>query len=116
MYLGLHVEVSSHMCTYTYSTMTLSDKDFFSKTHLIFSRVVAVELSGHKPCVAGGGLPETDVLDQFHFHWGLDAQDENGHFVGTGSEHLVDGYQYPLEVGFECLLKINRSKQLSPVS
>lgn len=40
----------------------------------------------------GGALPDTYNLVQFHFHWG-DVNTE-------GSEHEVDGKQYPLEVHF----------------
>eukprot|EP00484_Ammonia_sp_Unknown_P003575 CAMPEP_0197056462 /NCGR_PEP_ID=MMETSP1384-20130603/85008_1 /TAXON_ID=29189 /ORGANISM="Ammonia sp." /LENGTH=383 /DNA_ID=CAMNT_0042490465 /DNA_START=93 /DNA_END=1241 /DNA_ORIENTATION=+ len=35
---------------------------------------------------------DTFCLDGFHFHWGTEDS--------TGSEHLVDGTQYPLEVHF----------------
>ena len=40
--------------------------------------------------VGGGDLPEDYHLAQFHFHWG--SQDERG------SEHYLDGMQYPMEV------------------
>ncbi|XP_066502762.1 carbonic anhydrase IV c [Hoplias malabaricus] len=40
--------------------------------------------------IHGGGLPETYKAVQFHLHWGS----ENG----PGSEHTVDGEQYPMEV------------------
>ncbi|KAI4881406.1 hypothetical protein NFI96_033658 [Prochilodus magdalenae] len=43
----------------------------------------------HMATVSGGNLESTYRAVQFHFHWG-----ENG---GPGSEHTVDGEQYPME-------------------
>ncbi|KAB5522438.1 hypothetical protein PHYPO_G00159540 [Pangasianodon hypophthalmus] len=40
--------------------------------------------------VSGGNLKATYKAVQFHFHWG-----ENG---GPGSEHTIDGEQYPMEM------------------
>ena len=40
--------------------------------------------------IGGGDLPEDYHLAQFHFHWG--SQDDRG------SEHYLDGMQYPMEV------------------
>uniref|UniRef100_A0A8C1WJ83 Carbonic anhydrase 4 n=1 Tax=Cyprinus carpio TaxID=7962 RepID=A0A8C1WJ83_CYPCA len=40
--------------------------------------------------VSGGNLGETYKAVQFHLHWGT-----NG---GPGSEHTIDGEQYPMEV------------------
>ncbi|KAL7844365.1 hypothetical protein SRHO_G00229040 [Serrasalmus rhombeus] len=40
--------------------------------------------------IRGGGLPDTYKAVQFHLHWGSDC--------GPGSEHTVDGEQYPMEV------------------
>jgi len=40
--------------------------------------------------VTNGGLPDTYKVAQFHFHWGSDDT--------KGSEHLVNGKQYPLEM------------------
>jgi carbonic anhydrase len=42
--------------------------------------------------IQGGGLPATYHLVQFHFHWGGDDN--------QGSEHTVNGRQYPMEVHF----------------
>jgi len=39
--------------------------------------------------VSGGSLPGVFQLAQFHMHWGKDDC--------VGSEHKVDGAQYPLE-------------------
>lgn len=40
--------------------------------------------------VSGGGLDGLYKLVQFHFHWGLND--------ASGSEHLVDGKSFPLEM------------------
>uniref|UniRef100_A0AAY5KCK4 Carbonic anhydrase n=1 Tax=Esox lucius TaxID=8010 RepID=A0AAY5KCK4_ESOLU len=40
--------------------------------------------------VSGGGLPGWYRGVQFHLHWGVDAR--------PGSEHTVDGEQYPMEM------------------
>ncbi|KAL6463821.1 hypothetical protein MHYP_G00282120 [Metynnis hypsauchen] len=44
----------------------------------------------HMATVRGGDLRATYRAVQFHFHWG-----ENG---GPGSEHTIDGEQYPMEL------------------
>ncbi|XP_037543527.1 carbonic anhydrase 4a [Nematolebias whitei] len=44
----------------------------------------------HTSTVSGGGLPATYKAVQFHLHWG-----DNG---GPGSEHTIDGEQYPMEL------------------
>lgn len=44
----------------------------------------------HLSTISGGGLPTTYKAVQFHLHWGT-----NG---GPGSEHTIDGEQYPMEV------------------
>ena len=51
-----------------------------------------VSLFGEKPTLAGGGLPEMYVLEEFHFHWGLDDS------LSHGAEHPVNSYRYPMEV------------------
>ncbi|XDV21624.1 hypothetical protein PO909_026694, partial [Leuciscus waleckii] len=43
-----------------------------------------------KATVSGGNLGETYKAVQFHLHWGLDG--------GPGSEHTIDGEQYPMEL------------------
>jgi len=40
--------------------------------------------------ISGGGLGDEYKLAQFHFHWGKDDM--------TGSEHLIDGKAFPLEM------------------
>ena len=53
--------------------------------HLIVGAVVAANIS-----VAGGGLDGRYYAAQFHFHWGSNDS--------VGSEHIVDGINYPAEV------------------
>lgn len=43
-----------------------------------------------KPSVEGGGLGTDYILAQFHFHWGSDST--------KGSEHLIDGKAFPIEL------------------
>ncbi|XP_075067268.1 carbonic anhydrase 15-like [Mixophyes fleayi] len=50
---------------------------------------VLLSLSGHIS-ISGAGLPNTYQALQFHFHWGSPTKD--------GSEHTVDGKQFPLEL------------------
>jgi len=42
--------------------------------------------------VSGGGLPGTYTTVQFHLHWGSMST--------NGSEHTVDGHQFPAEIHF----------------
>ncbi|XP_033467343.1 carbonic anhydrase 4a [Epinephelus lanceolatus] len=44
----------------------------------------------HLSTISEGGLPSTYKAVQFHLHWG-----NNG---GPGSEHTIDGEQYPMEL------------------
>ncbi|XP_060768264.1 carbonic anhydrase 4-like [Neoarius graeffei] len=44
----------------------------------------------HLASVSGGNLGATYKALQFHFHWGEDG--------GPGSEHTIDGEQYPMEM------------------
>ncbi|KAM6910859.1 carbonic anhydrase 4a [Lycodopsis pacificus] len=44
----------------------------------------------HLSTISGGGLPTNYKAVQFHLHWG-----NNG---GPGSEHTIDGEQYPMEL------------------
>ncbi|XP_077062343.1 carbonic anhydrase 4-like [Siphateles boraxobius] len=52
---------------------------------------VVVSLDDGKMTVQGGGLPGVYNTKQFHLHWG------NGS-LSPGSEHTVDGKQYPMEL------------------
>ena len=50
----------------------------------------------HLATVQGGELVTGYKAVQFHLHWGKDG--------GPGSEHTIDGEQYPMEVGAPCSL------------
>jgi carbonic anhydrase len=54
----------------------------------------SVQFSGsdfkNVPEISGGGLDGPYVFTQFHFHWG--AKDSRG------SEHVINGHRYPLEL------------------
>ena len=56
--------------------------------------IAQVNIIGGSAELSRGGLPGTFKLAQFHFHWGTDDS--------TGSEHTLNGRQYPLEVK-ECM-------------
>ncbi|KAH9503085.1 Carbonic anhydrase 7 [Bulinus truncatus] len=51
---------------------------------------VKVVYSGSPIIISGGGLPSNYTLQHFHFHWGSDSC--------VGSEHLLDGLQFPMEI------------------
>ncbi|XP_071789395.1 carbonic anhydrase 2-like isoform X2 [Asterias amurensis] len=55
---------------------------------------VEVELAGGDYLVSEGGLSAAYKAVQFHFHW--------GNVNTVGSEHTVDGKQYPAEVHIVC--------------
>ncbi|XP_016104331.1 carbonic anhydrase 9-like [Sinocyclocheilus grahami] len=57
--------------------------------NVVFSTSVQVSIP-ITATVSGGNLGETYKAVQFHLHWGT-----NG---GPGSEHTVDGEQYPMEL------------------
>ncbi|XP_041863438.1 carbonic anhydrase 4a [Melanotaenia boesemani] len=44
----------------------------------------------HHSTISGGNLPNTYKAVQFHLHWGNKG--------GPGSEHTIDGEQYPMEL------------------
>jgi len=44
----------------------------------------------HLSTISGADLPATYKAVQFHLHWGNKG--------GPGSEHTIDGEQYPMEV------------------
>nr|XP_020456274.1 carbonic anhydrase 4 [Monopterus albus] len=73
----------------------LTHFEFKNYKQIITSRVknnghsVQVEIP-HLSSISGGGLPNTYKAVQFHLHWGNDG--------GPGSEHTIDGEQYPMEL------------------
>ena len=55
---------------------------------------MGVELGGAPDAfLLGGGLRSAYRLQQFHFHWAQDDDED-------GSEHAINGRRYPLEVRF----------------
>jgi len=63
---------------------------------------VQVDTNNAENRVNGGGLPGVYVLVQLHFHWGQDDD--------HGSEHLLDGRAFPLEIHF-----VHRNEKYSDV-
>lgn len=51
---------------------------------------VVIDVEHRKPELIGGGISGTFMLKEFHFHWGST--------IRRGSEHRIDGRQYPMEV------------------
>lgn len=80
---------------YTYLTQSIWCDDDDKMWTSSFPCIVKVKLKENEVEVSGGGLNDTYSTSQFHFHWG----DEEHH---PGSEHLIDGYRYPMEVQY-CL-------------
>ncbi|XP_053197053.1 receptor-type tyrosine-protein phosphatase gamma-like [Scomber japonicus] len=88
----------------------LTDHNLVNFTFLNFSSphvFKTIENNGHTvKCnlvkneveVSGGGLSETYSTLQLHFHWG----DTEHH---PGSEHLIDGHRYPMEMHIVSLKK-----------
>lgn len=69
--------------------MCTSVVDLYS--NIFTAALVVVSLDSDIMTVEGGGLPGTYTSVQFHLHWGNDSS-------VNGSEHTVDGKQYPMEV------------------
>lgn len=54
---------------------------------------IQVDLSDVNVKISGGGLVDSDyILAQFHLHWGATST--------VGSEHWINGVQYPMEIHF----------------
>lgn len=53
--------------------------------------------------ISGGMLPGTYKADHLHFHWGTDSS--------PGSEHTIDGMQFPMEMHIVHLNQNYHSKQ-----
>lgn len=65
----------------TPSSMTLSNNGHTAQVGIT---------SDPMPTIRGGGLPATYQFLQYHFHWGGESN--------QGSEHLLSGKAYPMEV------------------
>ena len=64
------------------------------KIYKAFHSTVKVSVSPESNALLrGGGLDDTYKLAQFHFHWG--SNDFHG------SEHRIDGREFPMEVSLE---------------
>ncbi|XP_048729997.2 carbonic anhydrase-like [Ostrea edulis] len=82
----------------TESSMTPASFEPFSVTGDNVTLTETLSNNGHSAVVAisqtitvtGGGLGGTFKVAQFHFHWGNDST--------TGSEHTLNGQQYPMEL------------------
>ncbi|NXE63547.1 CAH4 anhydrase, partial [Calcarius ornatus] len=62
------------------------------KQFMLFSPVkVALDTS---PKIGGGGLERKYKAVEFHFHWGVLAEQQ---ILSPGSEHSIDGEKYPME-------------------
>ncbi|KAM7381734.1 hypothetical protein PAMA_012530 [Pampus argenteus] len=75
----------------------------FSSPHVLNTilknkHTVKCTLNENEVEVSGGGLNDTYSTMQFHFHWG----DTEHH---PGSEHLIDGHRYPMEMHIVSLKK-----------
>lgn len=87
MTLNNNLNVSCIHCVTQRQKRHSSETDVVSA--LFFSFVVKVSVP-HLATVSEGNLGATYKAVQFHLHWG-----DNG---GPGSEHTIDGEQYPMEV------------------
>lgn len=83
-----HVKTDEHLGNFTF--VNFSSREVFHS--IVFTgHTVKVNLEKNTVEVHDGGLNGTYVAAQFHFHWG---QSE----MHPGSEHLVDGTRFPMEM------------------
>lgn len=89
----LYVEKNSNLTEFNFTNFSSPNvfKKILNNGHTVKCTIEEVE-------VAGGGLPATYSTAQLHFHWG----DTEHH---PGSEHLVDGHRYPMEMHIVSLKK-----------
>ena len=73
----------------------------------MISLTAKLYLDGTNLTISDGGLGDTYIFGQLHFHWG-----ENDTF---GSEHTIDSEQYPLEVMGISLLFIELNAEIRRV-
>jgi len=78
----------------SYAAFELSDYDQVPVQTVLSNNGHSVKLSStytiFTPTVSGGNLPNSYKFAQLHFHWGSNN--------GKGSEHLVDGSAYAMEM------------------
>nr|KAI8753496.1 carbonic anhydrase14 carbonic anhydrase 14-like Biomineralization/Shell formation [Biomphalaria glabrata] len=85
--------VSSHMQNIRLPPFILEGYDSSNSITLDLKNnghTVQADISGGNLFISGAGLPGTYRAAQFHFHWGSDNK--------RGSEHLIEGRPYPLEI------------------
>ncbi|XP_067432186.1 uncharacterized protein [Thunnus thynnus] len=90
-----HVQTDHNLVNFTFVN--------FSSPHVLNTienngHTVKCTLKENEVEVSGGGLKDTYSTMQFHFHWG----DTQHH---PGSEHLIDGHRYPMEMHIVSLKK-----------
>ena len=79
------------MKTFEQHQTVLGSKFRKGKNNIVtFHFSAQVDLEGNPSKISGGGLIGSYTAVQFHFHWGSSSD--------KGSEHTIDGKQYPLEV------------------
>ncbi|KAM9816969.1 uncharacterized protein ACB057_002244 [Neosynchiropus ocellatus] len=89
----LHVERDANLTDFSFKNFSSPNvfKTIQNNGHTVKCTIEEVE-------VKGGGLPATYTTLQLHFHWG----DTEHH---PGSEHLIDGHRYPMEMHIVSLKK-----------
>ncbi|XP_053721757.1 uncharacterized protein LOC128759109 [Synchiropus splendidus] len=89
----LHVEKDANLKNFSFKNFSSPHvfKTIQNNGHTVKCTIENVE-------VGGGGLPATYTTLQLHFHWG----DTEHH---PGSEHLIDGHRYAMEMHIVSLKK-----------
>ncbi|XP_040566157.1 putative carbonic anhydrase 3 [Lepeophtheirus salmonis] len=83
-----NIQASFGALTFTNYDMVPSKYTLVNNGHT--AKVSPVNTNPIAPLVNGGGLGSTFQFAQFHFHWGDESD--------VGSEHLIGGRAYPLEM------------------
>jgi len=71
---------------------------------LLYFVSVEIEVEHRKPELIGGGISGVFMLKEFHFHWGCS--------IRKGSEHTINGRQYPMEVCITSIVLYNLNQYL----
>ncbi|XP_055861628.1 carbonic anhydrase 1-like isoform X3 [Biomphalaria glabrata] len=87
---GLRVSCALAAVTFISVSITKVDADAVSWNYDRGAFGAEVIYSGTPIILRGGSLPDDYKLLQYHFHWG--SQDSRG------SEHILDGEQFPMEL------------------